>query len=102
MLKIKCGKAHFTALKTGVVFNEAPVMSWRDSKAGDGGRERGEEWAARMTLSLVAYRQANFVLCEICQGFWTYCVYCVITSYEYHVEGAQKWVIACLASQCRN
>ncbi|WP_375677415.1 hypothetical protein [Bartonella sp. AS69XJJH] len=32
MLKIKCGKAHFTALETGVVFNEAPVMSWRDSK----------------------------------------------------------------------
>ncbi|WP_375630999.1 MULTISPECIES: hypothetical protein [unclassified Bartonella] len=34
MLKIKCGKAHFTALETGVVFNEAPVMSWRDSKRG--------------------------------------------------------------------
>ncbi|WP_375656530.1 hypothetical protein [Bartonella sp. CM120XJJH] len=32
MLKIKCGKAHFTAIETGVVFNEAPVMSWRDSK----------------------------------------------------------------------
>nr|WP_174888840.1 hypothetical protein [Bartonella grahamii] len=34
MLKIKCGKAHFTALDTGVVFNEAPVMSGRDSKRG--------------------------------------------------------------------
>ncbi|WP_375682553.1 MULTISPECIES: hypothetical protein [unclassified Bartonella] len=34
MLKIKCGKAHFTALETGVVFNEALVMSWRDSKRG--------------------------------------------------------------------
>ncbi len=34
MLKIKYGKAHFTALETGVVFNEAPVMSWRDSKRG--------------------------------------------------------------------
>ncbi|WP_375652827.1 hypothetical protein [Bartonella sp. MR110HLJHH] len=52
-----------------------------------------------MTLSLVAYRQANFVLCEIRQGFWTYRV---IKSYEYYAEGAQKWVIACLASQCRN
>ncbi|WP_375643330.1 MULTISPECIES: hypothetical protein [unclassified Bartonella] len=51
-----------------------------------------------MTLSLIAYRQANFVLCEISQGFWTYRV----KSYEYHAEGAQKWGIACLASQCRN
>ncbi|WP_375628258.1 hypothetical protein [Bartonella sp. TT67HLJMS] len=34
MLKIKCGKAHFIALETGVVFDEAPVMSWRDSKRG--------------------------------------------------------------------
>ncbi len=55
-----------------------------------------------MRLSLVAYRQANFVLCEIRQGFWTYRVYRVIKSYEYHAEGAQKRVIACLASQCRN
>ncbi len=55
-----------------------------------------------MRLSLVAYRQANFVLCEIRQDFWTYRVYRVIKSYEYHAEGAQKRVIACLASQCRN
>ncbi|WP_375641911.1 MULTISPECIES: DEAD/DEAH box helicase family protein [unclassified Bartonella] len=41
MMKIKCGKAHFDALQTGVEFNDQPVTSWREYKRGvsatDGG-----------------------------------------------------------------
>ncbi|WP_273789101.1 DEAD/DEAH box helicase family protein [Bartonella sp. ML70XJBT] len=32
MLKIKCGKAHFDALQTSVVFNNQPVTNWREYK----------------------------------------------------------------------
>ncbi|MET3560331.1 type III restriction enzyme [Bartonella japonica] len=32
MLKIKCGKAHFAALQTGVAFNDQPVTNWREYK----------------------------------------------------------------------
>ncbi len=37
LMKIKCGKAHFEALKTGVAYNESPVTNWPAYKRRVGG-----------------------------------------------------------------
>ncbi|UNF40787.1 DEAD/DEAH box helicase family protein [Bartonella krasnovii] len=39
ILKIKCGKAHFDALQTSVVFNDQPVTNWRAYKRGVSARD---------------------------------------------------------------